>query len=75
MAFSEVNYSRSCSLYLNYGTNANGTVKTVSVSIGPLNKSTWDKNKAGNIAVALADCMDYSLYAIRTTGIYELEEG
>lgn len=49
-------------LKLNNGTTTTGKVKTVSVSIGKLNKDAFDADKALAVAGLIAECLDKSLY-------------
>ena len=49
---------------LNNGTTATGAVKTVSISLGTMNKSAFDADKVVAIATALAPCLTKSVYRV-----------
>ena len=59
---------------LNNGTTKTGAPKTVSVSLGKLDKSAFDAQKAINIVNVLVPCLDRSLNAIEKTEVSELYE-
>ena len=49
-------------LRLNNGTSASGTIQTVSVSLGTLNASNWDADKALAVADKLEACLTKTIY-------------
>ncbi|MBQ7154659.1 MAG: hypothetical protein IJR85_03760 [Synergistaceae bacterium] len=51
----------SVSLKLNNGTSAQGTTKTISISLGSLNKDTFNADKAMAIVELLEPCLDKAL--------------
>ena len=56
------------SLKLNNGLNPEtGTQKTVSISLGSLNKDAWDADKAMAIVNTLAPCLEKSLMSVIKT--------
>ena len=59
---------------LDNGTTASGTVKTVSVPFGSLNKAEFDAEKVMNIVGLLAQMFSKSLYTVQRTETSELEE-
>lgn len=57
---------------LNNGTSETGKVKTLSVSLGAINKDTFDASKAYAIMALLAPCLEkevYSLDKVETSSI------
>ena len=59
---------------LNNGTTTTGTVKTVSLNLGSLNKSAFDAQKAINIVNALSSCLERSVYSTEKTEVSILSE-
>lgn len=72
MAYTEELYSLAASVYLNNGTSSTGAVKTVSQTIGALNKSAWDVTKAGAIIDAMSNCVSKVLVSARATKTYDI---
>ena len=64
----------SVAMKLNNGTTTAGAVKTVSVSLGKLNKSAFDASKVINIVNALTPCLDRVLYSLEKTEVSELSD-
>ncbi len=56
-----------CNMKLNNGLDPEGNVQTVSVSLGTLNKNTWDAQKALNITALAAPCLAKTLYSTEKT--------
>ena len=65
----------SVSMKLNNGTSATGAVKTVSVSLGSLNKDTFEANKAMAIVTLLTPCLAKSLVSVNKTEYSTLTVG
>lgn len=52
-------------MLLNNGTSADGTVKTVSVGLGTLNKDAYDAEKAIAIVDAIEPCLTKTVYSVQ----------
>ena len=63
------------SMKLNNGTTTTGKVKTASVSLGNLNKSTFDADKVIAIVNALSPCFDLMLHSLEKTEVSQLIDG
>ena len=61
-------------MLLNNGTTTSGAVRTVNVSMGTLEPSAWDAQKALNIINALYPCLNLMLYRATKTATYDLSE-
>ncbi len=61
-------------LRLNNGSNADGTVKTIGLNLGKLNKTTFDAQKVVNIVKALTPCLDRRLYSVVKTEVSTISE-
>lgn len=60
-------------ILVNNGTTATGAVSTLSVSLGTLNLSAWDDQKAWNIADAYDTIADKSMYTVEKVLTSRLE--
>ena len=59
----------SVSVKLNNGTDAQGNTKTVGISLGSLNKDSFDADKALAIVSALGPCLDKSVESVEKTEV------
>lgn len=59
---------------LENGSTSSGAVKTVNVSIGTLDKSSYDVNKIFNIVSALEAVFDKEISTVQTDKQYQLRE-
>lgn len=57
MAITETMYKNTCRMALNDGTDSEGNVKSVNVSLGTMSDSGWDASKAYAIADAIESCL------------------
>lgn len=64
MAWQETVVSAKLTAKLDDGTTATGTTRTVNVSMGTLNPSAWDLDKAGAIILALRPCLNKTLVQV-----------
>lgn len=62
----------SVSIRLDDGTDSQGNPKTVSVSLGSLNKNTFNADKALTIVGALEPCLNKSVSSIEKTEVSSL---
>ena len=74
MAVTSITKRVAVSLKLNNGTSTTGSIKTVSVNLGSLNKSAFDAQKAINIVNALSSCLERSVYSTEKTEVSILSE-
>lgn len=74
MAVEDELIKRTATMLLNNGVSPTGTVKTVSVSIGTLNPSAWNLQKASNIVNAMSGCLTKAMTAARHVDTYEMYE-
>ena len=74
MAVTSITKRVAVSLKLNNGTSTTGSIKTVSVNLGSLNKSAVDAQKAINIVNALSSCLERSVYSTEKTEVSILSE-
>lgn len=58
---------------LNNGTK-NGTVNTLTVSLGDMNEAGFDAQKVMNIVNVLGDCLDKPVYSIEKVEVSTLSE-
>ena len=73
MAVSSAVKKVSVNIKLNNGTT-NGVVKTLSLSLGTLNKTSFDAQKAMNIVNLLGDCLSKPVYAVEKVEVSTLTE-
>lgn len=66
MAVTETVTKNVCTLKLNNGTSASGTIQTVNVGLGSLNGNPgyWDAQKALNIALLLEKCLIKTIHRV-----------
>ena len=62
----------SVNLLLNNGTDASGNTKTVSVSLGALNKDAFDADKVMAVAGLLSPCFEKSLHSVQKVEVSTL---
>lgn len=67
MAARTVTEKIAVNLRLNNGTSTTGQVKTVGVSIGKLNTTAFDADKALAVAGLIGDCLTKSVYEVQKT--------
>ncbi len=72
MAARTVVESISVYLRINNGTTTTGQVKTLPISIGKLNKSTFDADKALAIAGLIEECITKSVYEVQKVETSEI---
>lgn len=61
-------------LKLDNGTTTSGMVKTISQTVGTINKDAWDNDKALAIGQLVAPCLTKSIYAIEQGIINYIQE-
>lgn len=71
----EVLKKRTFSAKLDNGRDSEGNVRTVSISMGSVNKDRWDNEKALNIAGALEPCLSKDISALESTATYGISAG
>ena len=64
----------SVNVKLNNGTNANGTAKTLSLSLGSLNKAAFDASKAMAIVDLLEPCLEKTLHSVEKVEVSTLAD-
>ena len=72
MAITSTTSKVSVNVKLNNGTNANGTPKALTVSLGALNKDAFDADKAMAIVGLLAPCLEKSLVSVEKVEVSTL---
>lgn len=65
MSYSETVEKEACNMLLNNGTDSQGNIKTVTQSLGSLNKNNWNADKVGAVASALERCLSKTISALR----------
>lgn len=75
MPVTETVSKRTAYVALNNGTSSTGNVQTVNVSLGSINKDTWDADKAFAIAELLEPCLTKALVAIQSSTTTTLSSG
>lgn len=60
------------SLRLNNGTDSQGNVKTVGVSLGSISMSGYTADKARNVALALSPCLSKTVSRVETTKTFTI---
>lgn len=63
MATTETTTAHTAYAQLNNGTDTEGNIKTVNVSIGSLSASDWNAQKAMNIILAMEGCLTKTVYS------------
>lgn len=61
-----------CNLKLNNGTTTTGSVKTVNVRLGGLDKNNWDAEKGYAVVDKLAVCLEkpvYKMEEVKTSAV------
>lgn len=71
----ETVYSRKLRAMLDNGTTTSGTVKTLTQSLGELNKDAWDVDKAYAIGALLSPCLTKSIYRLEDVATYSITSG
>ena len=74
MAVTEEIKSLKANMLMNMGVSSSGNIVTKSISIGTLNASAWDAQKAVNIINAVSDCLSQPLYSAESSKVYRLAE-
>lgn len=74
MAVSETMIKNVCNMKLNNGTDSEGNVKTVNVSLGTLSASAWDAQKAYACASAIEGCLSKTIYQVQHVLTNSLQE-
>jgi len=74
MAVTETMIKNQCNMKLNNGTDSEGNVKTVNVSLGTLSDSGWDAAKAYACANAIEACLSKTIYQVQHVLTNSLEE-
>lgn len=58
---------------LNNGTTTTGAIRTINQSLGSLNMSAWDADKALNIINAISPVVDKEIVQAQAVKTYDLE--
>lgn len=74
MAITTTLNSTKVNVKLNNGTNANGTTRTVSFSLGSLNKAAFDADKAMAIVALLEPCLEKTLNSVEKVEVSTLAD-
>lgn len=61
-------------MVMNTGTSASGTITTANVSIGTLDSSAWDAEKALAIMKKVKNCLSKAMYSAQAVETYTLSE-
>ena len=72
MTASTVTEKIAVSLRLNNGTTTTGQIKTIGVSIGNLDKTAFNADKALAIAGLIEDCLTKSVYKVQKVETSEI---
>ena len=74
MAVTTTTSKVSVNVKLNNGTNANGTEKTLSLSLGSLNKSAFDADKVMAIVALLEPCLEKTVNSVEKVEVSTLTD-
>ena len=72
MAITSTTSKVSVNVKLNNGTNTNGTPKTLTVSLGSLNKDAFDADKAMAIVELLEPCLEKTINSVEKVEVSTL---
>lgn len=61
-------------ILLDNGTTSSGAVRTISQTLGAIDKENYDPDKAYAIAMLVEPCLSKSVYAVQQTTAAYLEE-
>ena len=74
MATTSTTSKVSVNVKMNNGTNTDGTAKTLSLSLGSLNKSAFDADKAMAIVALLEPCLEKTLHSVEKVEVSTLTD-